>query len=309
MPKRDANTKAARKLQGLVEGLGYQKALKLVRAYGYDEALRRARAGDTATEPAAPEARVTGLDAVTAAFGALMGEVEITDEELGVRALPDDATPEQRAHAEAVWRPDTSDRPCRCSGTECLHGQPCREHIDEECTGRLIHTDRHPGSMWGLTDWYDTYQCDDCGAPGEVAVKLPDLPWGEVRNRGELDGTERTLSDGSSTGPVIVIYRGVRHPNFPDSTPEEDDGDELDPDAHPTPEEEWNAAADQADEEHQEDGLDDEPRDDVDPIEPPEDYDDGPDEDELGPSSRVPAVDLDPQRTATDWIPEDNGPW
>lgn len=305
MPKRNAEQKAARRLQR-TEGIDYQ------------EALRRVRAGATTTEPAAPEARTTGLDAVTAAFGALLGEVEITDEELGVRALPADATPEQRAHAEAVWRPDVADRRCRCSGTKCAHGQPCREHIDEECTGRLIHTDRHPGSMFGITEWYDTYRCDDCGAPGDQTVTLPDLPWGEVRNRDELDGTESTLGDGISDR-VTVIYRGVRHPNFPDHTPDEDDEDELDPDTYPTPEEDWDRADErqgheeplaEEDQEDEPDYLEDDGRDDFDPTgEPPEDYDDRPDEGKPGPFSRVPAVDLDPQASADDWSPETIRPW
>ncbi|MDO0939298.1 hypothetical protein QQY66_49230 [Streptomyces sp. DG2A-72] len=297
MPKRNAEQKAAWALKE-TEGLDYQEALRRVRAEAAAESA-------TTDAPASAPAAVVYVLQPTAAET----ELGIRAEELGIRALPETATPAQRAHAEAVWRPNEDPAaPCRCSGIRCHHGERCEvEFSDGQCDGRLIHVDRHPGSMFELTAWYDTYGCEGCRETFETTVTLTEIPWGEVRTRAQLDGTERTLSTGTDDR-VIVLFDGIRHPNFPDSTPEEDDGDELDPDpdTHPTPEEEWNAAVDQADEEplaeeHQEDGLDDEPRDDVDPIEPPEDYDDGPDENELGPPSRVPAVDLDPQSTADDW--------
>ena len=106
----------------------------------------------------------------------------VTVEELGWRVLPADATPEQRARAEAVWRPTRPDRPCRCSGP-CLHGRVCGcdEGDDGPCAGRLIHVDRVPGSMWGLTAWDDFYECADCGAQLGKEVVLPEIPWGELR--------------------------------------------------------------------------------------------------------------------------------
>ncbi|WP_329812558.1 hypothetical protein, partial [Streptomyces sp. GSL17-113] len=97
---------------------------------------------EAAEAPASPPAIAYVLQP-TAAEAAL----GITAEELGVRALPDTATPEQRAHAEAVWRPADSDKPCRCSGAECHHGEQCEEEgfLDPvtgdgnaRCTGRMI---------------------------------------------------------------------------------------------------------------------------------------------------------------------------
>ncbi|MEU7153868.1 hypothetical protein AB0B15_38510 [Streptomyces sp. NPDC045456] len=302
MPKRDAAQKRAREIQD-TEGTRYH------------DALNRARAelAETATEetPAPTPAAVAYVLEPTVAEA----ELGITAEELGVRALPETATPEQRAHAEAVWRPTEAEQPCRCTGAKCHHGAPCGiEYADEgPCPGPMQHVDRHPGSMFSLTAWYDVYRCTDCGETYETTVELPELPWGEVRNRDELNGTERTLSDGLGGTAVTVIYHGIRHPNFPDHTPEEDDEDELDPDAYPTPEDDYDRYDDE-DEEHEEplaeddqepedDYLDDDPQGDVDP---PEDYDDRPGEDELGPPSEVPAVE--PRPTAADWSPLDNAP-
>lgn len=127
-------------------------------------------------------------------------ERDVSTDELGWRALPPDATPAARARAEALWRPVTADRPCRCSGP-CDHGQPCGEDDsrDGPCPGRLIHVDRQPGSMLSLTSWCDNYACDVCGlAPAsDIGVDLPDLPWGE-----------KTSEHGFRTFP------DVRHPNF-----------------------------------------------------------------------------------------------
>jgi hypothetical protein len=50
------------------------------------------------------------------------------------------------------------------------------------CTGRLIHVDRIPGSMWGLTAWDDFYECADCGAQLSKEVVLSEIPWGELRD-------------------------------------------------------------------------------------------------------------------------------
>jgi hypothetical protein len=88
-------------------------------------------------------------------------EQDMSREELGCRALPSDATPAQRARAEATWRSVSADRPCRCSGP-CYHGKDCG---DEDCCGSLLHIDRYPGSMLETTGWCDEYQCDCCDQP------------------------------------------------------------------------------------------------------------------------------------------------
>jgi len=132
----------------------------------------------------------------------------ISNEELGVRALPPDATAAQRAHAEAVWRGTDDPRArCRCSGTGCRHGQPC--DLTDGCPGRLRHADRYPGSVLGLTEWWDEYACGTCQESFGCGVTLPEVPWGELRAEGERTTT--------------TVYPGVRHPNFPD----------LDPDGNP----------------------------------------------------------------------------
>src|SRR6266511_3091768 len=132
---------------------------------------------------------------------------DIPTEELGVRALPPDATPAQRAHAEAVWRPATADQPCRCCGTDCEHGQPCREYDD--CDGRYIHTDRYPASMLEISAWWDEHACDGCGDGYDRSVSLPEIPWGE-----------HVTVDGR---PTTTVYRGVRHPSFPEAADEAED--------------------------------------------------------------------------------------
>lgn len=271
MPKRTAMQKRAREIQQ-AEGIGYHDALNQARA-------------EAATEPATDEAPASAPAAVAYVLHPTAAEAElgITAEELGVRVLPADATPEQRAHAEAVWRPVEAAQPCRCAGGKCYHGGPCGiEYVDEgPCPGPMQHVDRHPGSMFSLTAWYDVYRCDDCGETYETTVELPELPWGEVRNRDELDGTERTLSDGLGGPTVTVIYHGIRHPNFPDHVPEEGDEEELDPANYPTPEDDYDRYDDEdqereeplAEEGQEPDYLDHGPEDDVDPSgEPPEDY-------------------------------------
>ncbi|NGN63184.1 hypothetical protein G5C51_04580 [Streptomyces sp. A7024] len=193
MPKRNAEQKAARELQR-TEGIGYQQA------------IRRVRDETAATPPTEPKPPAVAYVLHPTAAEATDG---ITAEELGVRALPADATPTQRAHAEAVWRPAGIDRPCRCSGG-CDHAAPCPDR-DQGCTGRLTHVDRHPGSLFVETAWWDTYQCTECDEVLECGVTLPELPWGEQREAGG-----------------ILIFSGVRHPNFPEiheDTPELPDGD------------------------------------------------------------------------------------
>ncbi|MFC9016902.1 hypothetical protein ACFTZG_12255 [Streptomyces albidoflavus] len=300
MPKRNAEQKAARELQ-LAEGLGYQDALKRVRA--------ETVAGPAATEPPAPQPPAVAyvLQPTPAELKAAPG---ITAEELGVRALPADATPGRRAHAEAVWRPEADPaRPCRCSGTGCHHGERCTvgedegaaDGADQRCTGRLVHADRHPGSLWGLTEWWDTYECAECGEQAGAGVELPAIPWGEQRPR-------------DAGGITTVVYDGVRHPNFPGFDEDQDEG-ELDPDEYPTPEDDLYGDEDQDDEgplaeedqEEELDHLDDVPEGDVDPA---EDYD-GPAEEEPSTPPGIPVTDLDGQPTAADWSPAfdlDNAP-
>jgi hypothetical protein len=136
---------------------------------------------------------------------------DIPTEELGVHALPPDATPARRAHAEAVWCPTDAGEPCRCSGTGCEHGQPCQEDPDDgsACPGRYIHIDRYPGSMLELTAWWDEYACDGCGDGYDRSVSLPELPWGE-----------HVTVDGR---PTTTVYPGVRHPSFPEAGDEPED--------------------------------------------------------------------------------------
>ncbi|MGN9821877.1 hypothetical protein ACTMUQ_42195 [Streptomyces sp. SD11] len=276
MPKRDAARKRAREIQD-TEGVGYH------------DALNRARAelAETATEeaPAPAPAAVAYVLEPTAAEA----ELGITAEELGIRALPADASPARRARAEAVWRPEPDPaRPCRCSGP-CYHGDGCAEEYTSEtgaavdCGGRLVHADRFPGSLWGITSWWDTYQCAECGEGVEGSVELPKIPWGEQRPNPNGDGF------------TTLVYDGVRHPNFPGF--DDADEDELDPDAYPTPEDDYDPYGDE-NQEREEPLAEEDQEDEPDYLDPPEDYDDGPDEDELGPPSQVPAVD--PQPTAAE---------
>lgn len=137
-------------------------------------------------------------------------------DELGWRVLPADATPQQRAHAEAYWRPVTPDRPCRCSGP-CHHGEPCQNGDDgiQSCEGYYQHVDRVPaGSLLGLlltelTSWTDEYDCVVCGDEFDRSVTLENVPWGEIQTG--AGGEART----------VVIYPDVRHP----SVAEDDDAD------------------------------------------------------------------------------------
>ncbi|MGW5852015.1 hypothetical protein ACWFQ8_29395 [Streptomyces sp. NPDC055254] len=320
MPKRNAAQKRAREIQQ-AEGIGYH------------DALNRARselATEPATEPATGEQPAPAPAAVAYILEPTPAEAAagITAEELGVRALPADATPAQRAHSEAVWRPEIDPtRPCRCSGVDCHHGEPCAEECDDDpqCTGRMVHVDRHPGSLFDLTAWYDVYRCtEECEGAFEVTVTLPDLPWGEVRNRDEVEGGRYTGVMGE--GRVTVIYSGIRHPNFPDrffgeDDEDDEDGRDPDPDDYLTPEDDYYGDEGQEDEEplagggqeEAPDYLDDGPEGDVDPDGgPPEDYyEGGPGEAQLGQPSRVLVVDHDPQPTAADWSPVfdlDNAP-
>lgn len=133
-----------------------------------------------------------------AAAAALLAEGE------GVRALPDGATPAQRARAEANRRPmQTATEPCRCSGTDCLHGQVHgldEDEVGSPCPGRWLHRERYPGDAYEVHVWIDVYACDHCHELGETEVELPDLPWGQ-RN-----------PTGGDAIPGTVVYDGVAHP-------------------------------------------------------------------------------------------------
>ncbi|WP_327359828.1 hypothetical protein [Streptomyces sp. NBC_01304] len=221
MTKRTTEQQRARDLQD-AEGIGYHEALNRVRAD------RAEPVSDEQTREANEPPAVAYVLQPTPEEAA----ANITAEELGVRALPADATPAQRAHAEAVWRAQTNpDLPCRCSGTKCSHGTRCtQEYLPEtrggdveQCTGRFVHLDRHPGSMFDLTAWFDIYICADCEESYETTVTLPDIPWGEVRDRDQVDGERHTGVVGADT--VTVIYDGIRHPNFPGADRDEDDDD------------------------------------------------------------------------------------
>lgn len=134
---------------------------------------------------------------------AAAGDTDAADE-LGAAALPADATQAQRARAEALWSAVPADRPCRCSGP-CHHGEAC-DNDEEPCSGRLLHVDRQPGSLFEPTIWADAYQCDGCGETFTVdSVELPAIPWGEHVDQ---DG-----------GRVLRVYDDVRHPNFKDTWP------------------------------------------------------------------------------------------
>jgi hypothetical protein len=127
----------------------------------------------------------------------VLGEVPLA--ELGGAVLPPDATAQQRARAEAIWRPVEADQPCRCTGA-CSHGTPCDPDTEDpgRCTGRLIHADRYPGSVLELTVWTDEYVCDTCEQLRVGDAVVPEVPWGE------------------RTKDVTVVFDGVRHPTFAD---------------------------------------------------------------------------------------------
>ncbi|MET8703607.1 hypothetical protein ABZW10_32870 [Kitasatospora sp. NPDC004723] len=225
MTRRTATQRRARQIQD-AEGIGYHDALIRARAEQPD-------AAQSVEQPAAePTVEELFLAAFTARPTAAEAAAGVTVGTLGVRALAADATPAHRARAEATFCTSAGpDRPCRCSGTGCHQGAPCPD-AEEGCEGRLVHVDRYPGSMWGLTEWWDSHQCTGCGAVFEGGVELPEIPWGELRESG-------TGQDGRPTS-VTVVYDGVRHPNFPDGDAEDglDDGpgywlveeDDLDPD-------------------------------------------------------------------------------
>jgi hypothetical protein len=90
-----------------------------------------------------------------------------------VGVLPADATPAQRARAEAVWRPVRPDRPCRACGDD--------EQGDGPCSGLLIHVDRFPGSLSSLVAWNDVYQCADCGEQFDAGIVLEAILWASTR--------------------------------------------------------------------------------------------------------------------------------
>lgn len=161
-------------------------------------------------------------------------------EERGIRALGPDPAPEQKAHAEAWWRPVPASEPCPCSG-QCSHGEPCsQEGGFEYCPGHMIHTDRTPRNYdWSLPkypprlfSWDDNAECDTCHSsePGGGA-DLPEVPWGEWSQARSPEGPRR----------MVLIYPGSRHPFLPEdkkdkpSSPLWDpwagcDDDDLDPD-------------------------------------------------------------------------------
>jgi hypothetical protein len=132
----------------------------------------------------------------------------IAADELGAAALPPDATPAQRARAEALWHPVTADQPCRCS-RPCRHSEACTDEDTDDgqrCPGRIVHVDRQPGSLFSVIVWADAYQCDTCGEQVTVGcVELPAIPWGEYVDR---DGHR-----------VLTAYDDVRHPNIKDTWP------------------------------------------------------------------------------------------
>ncbi|MEV4212518.1 hypothetical protein [Micromonospora sp. NPDC049662] len=170
--------------------------------------MRKAETGESYT---AAGRALAGAGSTTATIDPALlvpypDETNMDVDELGWRVLPADATPAQRAHAEAYWRPVNPARPCRCCGS-CLHATQCGRDDDgkDRCPGLLIHVDRYPGGLFSVNDWEDVYECAGCGAVLTVSVELPAVPWGEANPAGG-----------------ITVYDKVRHPNFPDH--DEDDG-------------------------------------------------------------------------------------
>lgn len=121
--------------------------------------------------------------------------------ELGGAALPPDATPAQRARAEAIWRPAEPVEPCRCTGS-CDHGKPCR--ITTGCVGRMVHVERYACDLINVTAWRDEYGCATCNRRVPADTNLADVPWGEPTDGGE-----------------IRLFDGVRHPAFLDEDDDE----------------------------------------------------------------------------------------
>ncbi|MFD4535657.1 hypothetical protein ACFWNL_18455 [Kitasatospora sp. NPDC058397] len=219
MSRRDTVQQRAREFQKAEKAAG--------RPIRYHDALNQVRAASAGREPVAvqptPVEQVLAI-AYTRQPTPTEAAAGIIAEELGVSALPADATPEQRARAEATWRPAAPDQPCRCSGTGCHHGKLCPNseedgpgrHSEDGCPGQLVHTDRYPGSLWGITAWWDEYGCADCGESVGCSVVLPEIPWGERR---QIEGGSGTTS--TYTG----IFPGVRHPNFPEVDKDDGEGD------------------------------------------------------------------------------------
>ncbi|MEU4954954.1 hypothetical protein [Streptomyces lavendulae] len=179
MTKRNTLQQRARELQK-AQNIGYHQALDLAR------------------EQAGPQ--VATLEPGAVAYVLLPTPAEaaagITAAELGVRALPSDATPAQRARAEANWAPAAPGDPCRCSGG-CAHGQPCDDQAPDDpqaCPGRLVHTERLATSSTDTSAWFDIGVCDACEGTEESFAELPELPWGEL----EEDNTDGipTVFDG-----------------------------------------------------------------------------------------------------------------
>lgn len=142
----------------------------------------------------------------------------VPEEERGWQGLGPAATPEQKAHAEAWWRPVPAGAPCPCTAP-CRHGEPCENWDGESayCPGRIIHTDRHPGlGTWAfyypgsLSEWWDAYECDTCCQEPEGTadreVHLPDVPWAEETQAQSPEGPRH----------MILIYPGTRHFLSPD---------------------------------------------------------------------------------------------
>lgn len=116
----------------------------------------------------------------------------MTTTTLGVRSLPDSATPAQRAAAEASWTPAAPDQPCPCSGS-CWHGRVC-----DECGGQTTHRERRACGLFTLTDWIDLHSCA-CESWWQE-TELPAMPWGEFLPKA---GAEDSVG--------FRAYDGVRH--------------------------------------------------------------------------------------------------
>jgi hypothetical protein len=102
--------------------------------------------------------------------------------------------PGQRARAEATWRPNPADQPCRCSGG-CHHGQPC--DLTDGCAGGLIRTDRHPGRRRASS--HARSAAEECRTPPTSG----DLP----RSRRGRSWGPGNIHDGSS---AKVLFRAAQ---------------------------------------------------------------------------------------------------